>query len=73
MRSDALAAFLGVLGACLRAGLPARESLALAGEAAAPHPAFEGAAARLVAAVDAGATLVDALRRVPAVTFNKKL
>jgi type II secretory pathway component PulF len=64
--SDALATFASVLGACLKAGLPARESLSLSAQAAAPHPAFEGAGERLVAAIDGGARLVDALRAVPA-------
>jgi type II secretory pathway component PulF len=65
--SDTLSAFLGVLGACLRAGLPARESLTLAAQAAAPHPAFEGAAGRLLAAVDRGDSLASALALIPAI------
>jgi type II secretory pathway component PulF/ribosomal protein L40E len=65
-QSDARAAFFGVLGACLKAGLPARESLTLAAQAAAPHRGFEHAAGTLVEAVEDGATLADALRLLPA-------
>jgi type II secretory pathway component PulF len=64
VRSDTLAAFLGVLGGCLEAGLPMRESLTLAARTAASHPAFQDAERVLVGAVDRGATLVDALRLV---------
>jgi len=65
--SDALSSFVGVLGACIKAGLPARESLTLAARASAPHPAFEGSAKLLVEAIDRGDTLVDALRRIKAI------
>jgi type II secretory pathway component PulF len=64
--NDALSTFAGLLGACIKAGLPVRESLTLAAHAAGPHPAFAGAAERLVEAIDRGASLVDALRRIPA-------
>jgi len=65
----ALAAFAGVLGACLNAGVPARKAVVLAAEAAAPHPAFEGAPERLVEQLHHGATLAEALgtlRSLPA-------
>ena len=67
--NGALASFAGVLGACLDAGLPVREAVALAAEGARPHPAFEGAPERLVEALDRGATLAQALgviRSMPA-------
>ena len=66
---DALAAFAGVLGACLNAGVPAREAVVLAAEGTAPHPAFDGAAERLVAELDRGTTLgqaLGAIRSLPA-------
>ncbi|HUK65394.1 MAG TPA: type II secretion system F family protein [Anaeromyxobacteraceae bacterium] len=66
---SALAAFAGVLGSSMRAGLKVREALALAAEGTS-HPAFLGAGSRLVEKLDRGATLAEALRAVPAIPEN---
>ena len=67
--SSALAALAGVLGGCLKAGLPAREALALAAESA-DHPAFAEASGRLTARLEEGATLALALGAVPAIPID---
>ena len=59
--NGALASFADVLGASLAAGLPVRQALPMAAEAASSHPAFDGAGDKLVAQLDAGATLAAAL------------
>jgi general secretion pathway protein F len=64
--SGALAAFAGVLGSCVRAGLPVREALQLAAGSAG-HPAFDEGAARLTGRLDEGASLAEALTAVPAI------
>lgn len=64
-RNGALSAFCDVLGSALRAGVPVREALPLAADAAQALPALDGCGARLVEALDAGATLTAALGKVP--------
>lgn len=61
---EAYATFAEVLGAAVRAGLPVREALVLAAGAT-PHPRFQEAAGALVARLDGGATLTDAVSAVP--------
>lgn len=56
----ALSTFADALGAGLGAGIPMREAVARASEAAS-HPAFAGAARRAVAGLDAGLSLARAL------------
>ncbi len=60
LRHHALATFASVLGDGLRAGIPARQALALAGGATA-DPAFQRGAVEAVRRLDAGATLTGAL------------
>lgn len=60
LRHHGLAAFAGVLGDCLRAGLPARQALSLA-TGATTEPTLRSQSAEAVRRLDAGATLVGAL------------
>jgi len=66
VRNGALAAFADVLGAAIRAGLPTREALPLAAQAASADPAFHGAGARMVERLDRGEALTSALGQVRA-------
>ncbi|MBI5543634.1 MAG: type II secretion system F family protein [Deltaproteobacteria bacterium] len=61
VRNGALAAYADVLGAAIKAGLPVREALPLAAQAASSDPAFDRAAAVTVEQLDGGATLAAAL------------
>lgn len=61
--SNAVARFAEVLGTSLRAGLPMRESIQLAARGAA-HPRFERAHREMVARLDAGSTLTEAVAAV---------
>jgi general secretion pathway protein F len=62
--AGALATFADVLGACLRAGLPAAESLRLALRAG-DHPRLEAAGPFVLGSLEAGSTLVTALGAIP--------
>ena len=71
LQEDARVRFAGVLGACLNAGVPARKAVVLAAEAAAPHPAFEGAPERLVEELHHGASLAEACVRAARLAFEQ--
>jgi Flp pilus assembly protein TadB len=64
--NGALASFADVLGASVSGGLPMREALPLAASAARSHPAFADAGPKMVERLDAGGSLTEALRVVPA-------
>ncbi|MEI7893752.1 MAG: type II secretion system F family protein [Myxococcales bacterium] len=63
MWDTALGIFAAVLGEALRSGLPVRRALALAAEAA-PHRVFTGTAPMLVARIDRGSTLAEAIGQI---------
>jgi type II secretory pathway component PulF len=64
LQHEAWATFADVLGTAVRAGLPVREALALAAGAT-PHPRFLEGAAEMIARLDGGATLTEAVSAAP--------
>ena len=61
LRNGSIGTFLDVLGGCIAAGLPVRQALPLAADAA-PHPAFRGGEA--LRRIDDGRTLAEAVASV---------
>ncbi len=64
LRDGSIATFLDVLGTCIAVGLPVRQALPLALDAA-PHDAFRTSAP--LARLDDGATLAEAVATIPIV------